>query len=232
MGGGHGMAGVTDAPARGKDDGSCVTEGAMFSEPASRMPEPRVKPTMATSAMRSQASLALLMARVVSGDAAAFEALVRALQPPGLRLADRTLNDRAAAEDVVQLALTRLWSLADQYDPQRGSVEGWFRKIVVNLCLDRRRSLRPVVPIDAIGDMASDAPDPLAAAIAADGRARLSAAMAHLLPRQRAVLAMFHGDGLSMAEIAEALETTPKAVEGLLGRARIELRKLIGQIAP
>jgi RNA polymerase sigma-70 factor (ECF subfamily) len=38
---------------------------------------------------------------------------------------------------------------------------------------------------------------------------------------------MFHGDGLSMAEIAAALDTTPKAVEGLLGRARIELRKLI-----
>jgi RNA polymerase sigma-70 factor (ECF subfamily) len=52
--------------------------------------------------------------------------------------------------------------------------------------------------------------------------------MARLGPRQRAALAMFHGEGLSMAEIALALETTPKAVEGLLGRARIELRSLIG----
>jgi RNA polymerase sigma-70 factor (ECF subfamily) len=172
--------------------------------------------------------LALLMARVVSGDAAAFEALVRALQGPGLRLADRTLNDRAAAEDVVQQALTRVWTLAAQFDPTRGSVEGWFRKIVVNLCLDRRRTLRPVVPIDAVAEMASDAPDPLEAAIVADGRTRLAAAMAQLLPRQRSALAMFHGDGLSMAEIAEVLETTPKAVEGLLGRARIELRKLMG----
>ncbi len=177
---------------------------------------------------RATTPLTLLMARVAAGDAAAFEALVRALQAPGLRLADRTLNDRAGAEDVVQLALTRLWSLADQFDPARGSVEGWFRKIVVNLCLDRRRSLRPVVPIDAVAEMPSDAPDPLAAAIAADGRARLAAAMAQLLPRQRAALAMFHGDGHSMTEIAEVLETTPKAVEGLLGRARMELRKLMG----
>jgi RNA polymerase sigma-70 factor, ECF subfamily len=181
---------------------------------------------------RDAAPLALLMARVTAGDAPAFERLVHALQAPGLRLADRTLNDRAGAEDVVQLALTRLWRLADRYDPARGSVEGWFRKIVVNLCLDRRRALRPVVPIDAIGDMPSDAPDPLTAAIAADGRARLAAAMARLLPRQRAALAMFHGDGLSMAEIAEALDTTPKAVEGLLGRARIELRKLMGPQEP
>ena len=208
---------------RGKGEGGDVTGSAMSSSPAPRMDYP-------PSAVTVSSPLALLMARVVAGDAEAFEALVRALQAPGLRLADRTLNDRAAAEDVVQLALTRLWSLAEQFDPARGSVEGWFRKIVVNLCLDRRRSLRPVVPIDAIAEMPSDAPDPLAAAIAADGRARLAAAMAQLLPRQRAALAMFHGDGHSMAEIADVLETTPKAVEGLLGRARMELRKLMGPI--
>jgi RNA polymerase sigma-70 factor (ECF subfamily) len=59
-------------------------------------------------------------------------------------------------------------------------------------------------------------------------RARLAAAMQMLSPRQRAAIAMFHGEGLSMAEIAEALETTPKAVEGLLGRARMELKGLLG----
>ena len=206
---------------RGKGEGGDVIPPAMQSQPAPRMDQPL--PVIAAAS-----PLALLMARVVSGDAAAFEALVRALQGPGLRLADRTLNDRATAEDVVQQALTRVWTLAAQFDPTRGSVEGWFRKIVVNLCLDRRRAIRPVVPIDAVAEMASNAPDPLESAIAADGRARLATAMAQLLPRQRSALAMFHGDGLSMAEIAEVLETTPKAVEGLLGRARIELRKLMG----
>ena len=175
--------------------------------------------------------LPVLMARVVDGDRAAFEALVRALQAPGLRLADRTLNDTAAAQDVVQVALTRLWTLAGRYDPERGSVEGWFRRIVVNLCLDRRRAARPLVPLDAVHDLASGAPDPLALAIAADARARLAAAMSQLGERQRAALALFHGDGLSMAEIAAVLETTPKAVEGLLGRARMELQTIMGPMA-
>ena len=175
--------------------------------------------------------LPVLMARVVDGDRAAFEALVRALQAPGLRLADRTLNDTAAAQDVVQVALTRLWTLAGRYDPARGSVEGWFRRIVVNLCLDRRRAARPLVPLDTVHDLASGAPDPLALAIAADARARLAAAMSRLRERQRAALALFHGDGLSMAEIAAVLETTPKAVEGLLGRARMELQTIMGPMA-
>jgi RNA polymerase sigma-70 factor (ECF subfamily) len=170
-------------------------------------------------AVIARTPLALLMARVVDGDAAAFDPLARALQAPGLRLADRTLNDRAGAEDVVQVALTRMWTMAARYDPARGSVEGWFRRIVVNLCLDRRRSLKLVAPLSEADNVASSAPDPFEQAVANDRRARLDGAMA--------ALAMFHGDGLSMAEIADALETTPKAVEGLLGRARIELRKLI-----
>ena len=172
--------------------------------------------------------LSLLMARIADGDRTAFARAVRLLEGPGLRLADRTLGDRAAAEDVVQVALSRVWTLAGRYDPDRGSVEGWFRRIVVNLCLDRRRSVRVVAPLEAAEQVASDTPDPLEAAIANQQRQRLDAAMAQLAPRQRAALAMFHGDGLSMAEIAEALETTPKAVEGLLGRARIELKALIG----
>lgn len=175
------------------------------------------------------ARLGCLMLRVANGDRDAFNALVTALQGPGQRLAERTLNDRAAAEDIVQVALTRLWTLADRYDADRGSVEGWFRRIVVNLCLDRRRAMRLVSPIEDAMHLASDAPDPLAAALANDQRRRLEAAMARLLPRQRAALAMFHGDGLSMAEIAVVLETTAKAVEGLLGRARMKLRTLIAE---
>ncbi len=175
-------------------------------------------------------ALAGLMLRVQHADRAAFAELVRALEGPGLRLADRTLADRAAAEDVVQTALSRLWTMADRFDPARGSVSAWYRRIVMNLCLDHKRAARPMQPIDTVADMASPAPGPEADAIASDRRSRLEAAMATLAPRQRAALAMFHADGLSMAEIAEALDTTPKAVEGLLGRARMELKGLLAPL--
>lgn len=171
--------------------------------------------------------LSALMLRVQRGDRAAFNLLVRALEGPGLRLADRTLRDRAAAEDVVQTALSRLWSMADRFDVERGSVAGWFRRIIVNLCLDGVRARRPMLAIDDALHLPSSAPDPEAQAIDTDQKVRLMAAMAQVAPRQRMALAMFHGEGLSMAEIAEALETTPKAIEGLLGRARMELKTLI-----
>lgn len=186
----------------------------------------------ATGASTAATLATALMLRVCDGDAAAFTQLVRLLERPALALATRTLMDRAAAEDVCQQAFARLWTHAARFDPARGSVEAWFRRILVNLCLDRRRTIRPVQPIDSAFDIADGRPDPEAAAIRADAHARLDAAMAQLNPRQRLALALFHGDGLSMAEIAIQMETTAKAVEGLLGRARNELRTLMTESTP
>ena len=182
-------------------------------------PGPAAAPTLATA----------LMLRVAEGDAAAFTALVRQLERPALALAWRTLNDATEAQDACQQAFARLWTEAHRFDPARGPVEAWFRRILINLCLDRRRAIRPVQPIDEAFDLADSRPDPEAQAIASDQQARLAAAMAQLNARQRLALALFHGDGLSMAEIAERMETTPKAVEGLLGRARNLLKTLMNE---
>lgn len=177
------------------------------------------------------------MARVAAGDAQAFTALVLRLHGSSLGLATRVLGNRTDAEDVVQAALARLWTLSGRYDPARGSVGAWFRRLLINLCLDRRRSIRLVqsrvtTTLDEAWDVADPGPDPAEAAAANARARRIDAAMARLNPRQRAAIALFHGEGASMAEVAAALETTPKAVEGLLGRARMELKTLLASDAP
>lgn len=177
----------------------------------------------------AQSLATALMPRVAQGDAAAFTKVMRLLERPALGLAWRTLNDRVAAEDACQQAFTRLWTEAARFDPARGSVEAWFRRILINACLDRRRAIRPVQSIDTAFDLADPAPDPEAMAIAHDQQARLAAAMARLNARQRLALSLFHGDGFSMAEIAEQMATTAKAVEGLLGRARNDLRTIMNE---
>lgn len=169
----------------------------------------------------------MLMARVATGDGRAFEALVGQLHGTALRVAARVLGDRTEAEDVVQTAMTRLWTEARRYDPARGTVEGWFRRILINLCLDRRRRVRLALPLDAAAAVPSDLPDPFEASAANARARRIDAAMATLSARQRAAITLFHGEGASMSEIAAMLETTPKAVEGLLARSRIELARLL-----
>ncbi len=177
-------------------------------------------------------SPATLMARVAEGDARAFTMLVGELYGPALRVATRVVGDRAEAEDALQAALTRLWTEAARFDPAKGSVGGWFRRIVVNQCLDRRRRLKVVAPIEAAATVPSDLPDPFASAEANARARRVDAAMAQLNPRQRAAIMLFHGEGASMAEVATTLDTTPKAVEGLLARARSELSRLLASDRP
>lgn len=165
-----------------------------------------------------------LMSRVIDGDARAFRSLVGHLHGNALRVAMRVLGDRTEAEDAVQSALTRLWTEARRYDATRGSVDTWFRRIVVNQCLDRRRRVKLVVPIEDAFDVPASGPSPFEVSASNAQAKRIDAAMTKLNPRQRAAILMFHGEGASMAEVAAALETTPKAVEGLLARARNELK--------
>lgn len=171
----------------------------------------------------------LLIARVAQGDAAAFELLVGLLHPPMLRLAMRIATDPGEGEDALQSAYARLWTHAARFDGERGSVEGWFRRILVNQCIDRRRAFRVVAPLEAAYDLATTEPDPFEASAAQAVSVRVDVAMLQLSARQRAAVALFYGEGATMAEIAITLQTSAKAVEGLLARARIELQTLLAR---
>jgi RNA polymerase sigma-70 factor (ECF subfamily) len=168
---------------------------------------------------------ALLLIQAREGDAAAFARLARLLARPALAQALRILGERQAAEDAVQEALARLWREARRFDPERGSFAGWWRRILVNCALDGRRRLRPCASIDEAMPLADPAPNPEQAASRAIIATRVQAAAADLPPRQRAALALFHGEGLSMAEVAVAIGCSEKAVEGLLLRGRAALRE-------
>lgn len=170
---------------------------------------------------------AALMPRIAAGDRAAFDRLARRLHPTAQRIAARVLGPGPDAEDAVQSALLNLWRKASQFDPARGRVEPWFNRLVANACLDKRRTFRVVAPLDEAAGHAS--PDPRAddILIAGDEQARVARAVAKLNPRQRAAIALFYGEDTSTNEVAAALETSPKAVEGLLARARAELARIL-----
>jgi RNA polymerase sigma-70 factor (ECF subfamily) len=168
-----------------------------------------------------------LLVRAQAGDGAAFSALVRAIAAPSLALATRTLGNAALAEEAVQEALTKLWREAARFDCRRGGFWPWWRRILLNAALDGRRRVRAMSPLADAGDPADPAPGPGELAEAAEIDRRLAAAMARLPARQRAALALFHGEGLTMAEVGDALGTSAKAVEGLLDRGRSALRAMM-----
>ena len=177
-------------------------------------------------------------------DAASFEELIEPYRAELQAHCYRMLGSVQDAEDALQDALLRAWRGLPQFEG-RSSLRSWLYRITTNSCLRliERRPKR-VLPID-YGPQ-SDPHDNLAPplvesvwiepypdAAVADGFASpearyeqresvelaFVAALQHLPARQRAVLILRDVLGFSGTEVAETLETTPKAIYSALQRA-------------
>ncbi|MDO9706814.1 sigma-70 family RNA polymerase sigma factor [Paracraurococcus lichenis] len=179
--------------------------------------------------VRGEASDATLMRWAAAGDRAAFGVLVERHGERALRIALRVLHDPAEAEEVAQEAFLRAWQAAAGFDPARAQFTTWLHRIVLNLAIDRtrRRAAAPEAGGAALLALADPGPGPEAAAAAAEDRAALAAALAQLPARQRAAIALAYEEGLSGAEAAAALDVSERALEGLLRRARLMLRRIL-----
>lgn len=170
-----------------------------------------------------------LFARLAAGDEAAFDTLFRATYAPLVRVATWLVHDAGVAEELVQELWLEVWrrrdTLALDEEPRR-----YLLRAVRNRALNHLRHERVVAR--TAGLVAHDEAMPATAPAEVDARdldAAITAAVAALPPRCRAVFEMSRRDGLSHAEIAEALDIAPKTVENQMSKA---LRLLRVALAP
>jgi len=167
-----------------------------------------------------------LMARIARGDERAYRVLARRHLPAMLGLARRILGNAADAEDVAQEAMLRVWTHAPRWQPL-AALRTWLTRVVVNLCLDRKRRA-PWVALEAAGELVDPAPGAAERSESEERDRRLAAAIAGLPARQRSAIVLTYGDGMSNAQVAEILDTTVSAVETLLVRGKQNLRRALG----
>ena len=163
----------------------------------------------------------------------------------------RMLGSVEDAEDLVQETYLRAWRSRRDFEG-RASLRTWLYRIATNTCLTElehrsRRALpsglaRPSDHPDLGGQQAAPEiawlqplPDRLVAADPGDPaalvasrqslRLALVAALQYLSPRQRAVLILRDVLAWRAAEVAGLLGVTPTAVNGILARARVRLRR-------
>ena len=170
-----------------------------------------------------------VVARATAGDGPAFRALVDAWRGRVAAFCWRMAGDGASAEDLAQEVFLHVYQVLRRYDPARPFAP-WMRRVMTNVVLNRLRS-RPARPrsLDAAeeaGALPSDArsPDPVLAATRAEEAAMLRAAVSRLPEGWRAVLALRYAEGLSVAEVADALDLPENTVKTRLFRAREALR--------
>lgn len=86
-----------------------------------------------------------LLALVQEGSHPAFAELVKRHTERFYQLAFRYLQNKEAAEDVVQDAFIKLWEDPSKWQADRNTkFTTWFYRVVVNLCLDWQKRKRPV----------------------------------------------------------------------------------------
>lgn len=167
-----------------------------------------------------------LMHRVARGEEPAFRVLARRTVPGALALARRVLGNSADAEEVVQEAMLRVWTTAPRWRPE-AALRTWLYRVVVNLCLNRRRRA-PFARLEEAGDPPDPAADPAAQLERAEIDRHIAEAIARLPERQRLAIELTYQQGLSNAETADLLGTSTSAVETLLVRAKQALRRSLG----
>jgi RNA polymerase sigma-70 factor (ECF subfamily) len=169
-----------------------------------------------------------LMARVARGDELAYRQLSRRHLPAMLGLARRILGNAADAEDVAQEAMLRVWTHAPRWQPL-AAFRTWLTRVVVNLCLDRKRRAQWVA-LEAAGEIVDPAPGVTEKAEHDEREQLLAAAIAELPARQRSAIMLTYSEGMSNAQVAEILDTSVSAIETLLVRGKQNLRARLGHV--
>lgn len=166
-----------------------------------------------------------LMLRVRDGDSDAFEELVLRHQAEAWRVAYRFTGDTAEAEDLAQEAFLKILDAAPRYKPT-ATFPTYFYRALTRLCIDLRRKKRPRLA-GPFPDAADTSPRPPQQASRAEREALIQAALNSLPADYRMAVVLRYFEGLSGADIAEAMGRSAKAVERLLARARSVLEPLL-----
>ncbi|MHC4712888.1 MAG: RNA polymerase sigma factor [Planctomycetota bacterium] len=164
-----------------------------------------------------------LLEQAVTGDRAAFDALVDRYCSQFLRLAYGLVGERAAAEDVVQETFAAAFSGMRGYRGE-ATVRTWLIAILARQAgrHRRRERLRRHRPIDRELTHAGIDPEK-----STELRLDLATVLEGLDERYRRVIVLREVEGLSYEEIANALGLPRGTVESRLHRARAALREAL-----
>jgi RNA polymerase sigma-70 factor (ECF subfamily) len=171
------------------------------------------------------ATLSLGLPEAKRGDLAAFEQLIRTHERTVFRLAWRLVGNPDDAAEIAQEVFLKLYRNMGSVDEGR-NVGAWLYRVTVNASNDVLRKRRPTAALDEFTHV-SAAPSP-EQSLAADQRRELALrALDMLPPKERAAVVLRDVEGLSTAEVAEALGSSEVTVRSQISTARVKLKRIV-----
>jgi RNA polymerase sigma-70 factor (ECF subfamily) len=171
-----------------------------------------------------------VVARVLDGQTALFEVLMRRHNERIYRAARAIVGEDREAEDVMQQAYVNAYAHLRQFDG-RAAFATWLTRIAANEAIARVRRRRRYEPLDSETEgmpeiFTSKRPaDPEREAFGRELGGLLEAAVDALPDGSREVFVLRQVEGLSTAETAASLGISEDTVKTRLSRARAALRR-------
>jgi RNA polymerase sigma-70 factor (ECF subfamily) len=174
-----------------------------------------------------------LISRASRGDVDAFSKLVSAHSALVRGVTLRMLGGQDA-QDASQEVWVRVWANMKSFRGE-SAFSTWLYRVTVNTCLsfrrkESRRRTREVEEELAHLSISSDGDgDPEEAALDAERREEIQVALGSVRAEHRAAMVMRHMEGLSCAEISEALGVPDGTVKGWASRGRTAMLAALTQ---
>ena len=175
-----------------------------------------------------------LMVRLQGGDSRAFDSLVERYQGQLLGFFFRNTRDRQLSEDLAQETFLRLHNQSWDFLPV-GKFRGWLYRLARNLLIDNVRRQSHDALVKAVTGKQEDDEDGLARVTEeilspqanADNReiAKIVDSLLRQLPEeQRLTFLLHHYGGLTLVEVADAMEANVPTTKSRLRLAREKLQ--------
>jgi RNA polymerase sigma-70 factor (ECF subfamily) len=178
------------------------------------------------------------VAQVRAGEPEAFRVLMERHGRAVHRLAFRMTGNEQDAEDVVQESFLRAYRNLEHFEA-RSQFGSWLYRIAANCAYDALRGrarraarIEPQASADDPGtDVAAGDPSPERLAAGAEVRRRVQVALRRMSPLERSAFTLRHLEGMSTAEIAEALGLQGEAAKQSVFRAVRKVREVLADHA-
>jgi RNA polymerase sigma-70 factor (ECF subfamily) len=175
-----------------------------------------------------------LRSAVLAGDERAWQTLYEeSYDRLAAFVAWRCAGLRQDSEEILQETWLTAVRRIRSFDPERGGFAGWLRGIAANLLRNHFRRQASRQPVELLRNgQATTVPAPGAVLESRERALQMARALAELPEHYEAVLCAKYVEQQSVAQIAEAWQQTPKAIESLLTRARQALRDAYLRMEP
>ena len=174
-----------------------------------------------------------LVESCIKGNRKSQELLYKTFYGKMLVVCMRYSRNREEAQEVLHDGLIKVFSKLKSFE-NKGSFEGWVRRIIVNVAIDRVRSRKDFYIneeqeflLDNIVDESDDVAE--LEKIKKMNAETIIELMQKLSPSYRAVLNLFAVENMQHKEIAETLNISIGTSKSNLAKAKVKLKELLEQ---